>query len=170
MQAKAWASYQLVGIAKDSITKGTKDGSVEIDMSSVVDSTGNKRFIEGNIVLAETLPDGLQVSYSKWSLSGTHLMIVFAGTIDAEKAIPQTYGIANVVLPPYINDKIFPLVGPFLGSFNGMIADVVTYNVISIPINVDKVPNGLRLDWRTLTAGTNNRSFRFQIDLLIDSE
>ena len=80
----------------------TQGGGATLD--DIVDSQGNKRFIEGNL---EKGSSTATITYNKWSLSGTHLMIVIAGTISSN--LETYHNIAHGTLPTYINSKIFPL-------------------------------------------------------------
>ena len=56
-----------------------------VDMANIVDADGHNRFIEGNIATEEI--EGVTWAYARWSLSGTHLMCVLAGTIEDETAL-----------------------------------------------------------------------------------
>ena len=49
-----------------------------LNISTLTDSKGNPRFIEGEGTPMEM--EGFTASYCKWSLSGTHLMIVLSGS------------------------------------------------------------------------------------------
>ena len=46
-------------------------------MEDIVDADGHKRFIEGNVTPANIIGEN-DIQYAKWSLSGSHLMIVLA--------------------------------------------------------------------------------------------
>lgn len=64
-------------VSEDSIKK--LENLLEgVAFEDIVDKNGNPRFIEGTIT-PETI-SGITFTYCKWSLSGTHLMIVLAGT------------------------------------------------------------------------------------------
>ena len=130
-------------------------------LDDIVDSKGNKRFVEGEGVSSL---EGMTVKYNKWSLSGTHLMFVLSfvttGTIE-QYSILMAYN-----LPDYIRDKIVAV------SFNDLIC---TKNEISMDVyndqkkfEINKVDNEIRLD--TFSNINPGREFRVQIDLLIDSE
>ena len=64
------------------------------DIVNLVDKDGHERFIEGDIPDPEIT--GLTPIYYKWSLSGTHLMIVMAGTIE------NGTNLSNYILNYYI--------------------------------------------------------------------
>ena len=77
------------------------------NLSDIVDSKGNKRFIEGNGIADNTKIDS---SYCKWSLSGTHLMIVLAGKYIVNSVRDQTV-LAQYDVPSFILDKVYPVWG-----------------------------------------------------------
>ena len=54
-------------------------------IENIYDEDEHKRFIEGDLTL-QTI-EGVSFSYGKWSLSGTHLMVVIAGSIANETVI-----------------------------------------------------------------------------------
>ena len=82
------------------------------DIATLVDSKGNPRFIEGEGTTDEIT--GFTPSYCKWSLSGTHLMLVLAGTI-ANGITISTGSIATYEIPEFIMNKIYPVwAGRFL--------------------------------------------------------
>lgn len=141
-------------------------------MENIKDSDGNLRFVEGNI--STNTITGVTFTYNKWSLSGTHLMLVLAGTIAANTTIANGTVFAQVELPNYIQNKIVPIIT--IGNrrrfsrsdykiFDNEYGTVDSYNVLtrdssSGPINFT---NG---------AVTNEKlsGFRIQFDFLIDNE
>lgn len=138
-------------------------------LDDIVDSAGNKRFVEadGTVVTEDSK---FTPSYCRWSLSGTHLMCVLAGTVTANVYIGMTVSMANFTLPSYIGSKIFPVYRKALENRvipihdgNGTVQQSVTFqfqyenNVISF------VPQA---DIHVTTDGY----FRIQFDLLIDSD
>ena len=78
------------------------EGSVPLD--DIVDSQGNKRFVEGNG--NPTSISKLTINYNKWSLSGTHLMLVVAGVVNNDFITTKSSIISSFELPDYILDKI----------------------------------------------------------------
>ena len=143
--------------------------SFKKNISNLVDSKGNPRFIEGNIT-PETIA-GLTYTYTKWSLSGSHLMIVLAGSC-ATMTLSNNVTFANISLPKFIMDKIFPL------TAQGRVSHASLNNYYDFSyksacnLSLVKGANGLIvIGWgigssSTLTAGT----FRIQFDLIIDAE
>lgn len=153
--------------SKEEIEKLSKETAK--DISTLVDSAGNPRFVEGNIT-PETIT-GLTFTYCKWSLSGTHLMIVLAGSCE-NVTLTNNATFAEITLPEFIMDKIYPL------TSQGRVSHATLNNYYdysyrsSCILSLVKDTNILRvIGWgiggsSTLTAGT----FRIQFDLLIDSE
>ena len=80
-------------------TSGGTGSTINL-MENIVDSKGNKRFVEGP--LTTTTISGVTYSYSKWSLCGTHLMIVLGGTIAANTSLISGTSLAYVILYKYI--------------------------------------------------------------------
>ena len=88
---RMWSKNELKEVAK-----GTQK-----DITTLVDSQGHERFIEGDITITK---EGITQSYGKWSLSGSHLMIVIAGSLAADFA--DTYYDTPIPLPQWIIDKL----------------------------------------------------------------
>lgn len=143
--------------------------SFKKDISNLVDSKGNPRFIEGNLELNEIT--GVTFSYSKWSLSGSHLMVVLAGSVANGTTIASQTYLANVNLPSYILDKIFAVTGNLVDFKNITYysANPVTTQAANCDLVKDENNARMRLRSNSLTL-TANRNFRIQFDLLIDSE
>lgn len=137
-------------------------------LEDIEDSAGNKRFIEGDGTPATIT--GITSSYCKWSLSGTHLMLVYAGTMTGDISAQK---LVSFSIPEWCYDKIFPI------GLNGKI-EKRTMNIFSTSID-----SGTSLDI-AMYKNTNdktidinlesvfNRSqvygFRYQFDLLIDAD
>ena len=141
--------------------------SGKISFENIEDSEGNKRFIEGNGTPATIT--GVTSAYCKWSLSGSHLMFVYAGTCDDETVLPAE-DLVTFELPSWILSKIYPVFD--------------TNKIAIIPVKL------YGSDWQTqdanlivlkyqnyiifyLTSSVTlnaDRSFRIQFDLLIDND
>lgn len=154
-----WSKEELEKLSKETLK----------DINTLVDSAGNPRFIEGDLELEEI--EGITFTYGKWSLSGTHLMIVCAGSVANGTIIgSQTY-YANAYLPAYMLDKITGVTGSLV-DFKSAIyysANPVTTQNANIDLVKDGNNNRMRLRSNALTL-TADRNFRIQFDLLIDSE
>lgn len=147
-------------------------GSVVASLVNIEDTNGNKRFIEGDITV-ETI-EGVTQSYGKWSLSGTHLMIVVAGSTAANTTIGDNTTIADISLPRWVMDKIIP--GSFAGgqfvAANNQKFYTSSYTFTEKVLPLLKISNNrLRI---LNNAGsftlTNPTEFRIEYDLVIDTD
>lgn len=137
----------------------TAGGGATLD--DIVDSQGNKRFIEGE---GSSSLEGITIKYNKWSLSGTHLMLVLSFVTTG--AITSYSILATYNLPDYILNKIVAV------AFNDLVCEK---NETSMDANIElrkfqlkKQNNEIKMvTFSSISAG---REFRVQMDLLIDSE
>ena len=133
-------------------------------LSEIVDNNGNARFIEGNGTPATI--EGLTYLYNKWSLSGTHLMIVlvFANNTDTDISIFNTT-LCSASLPNYIANKIV--------SIESNIVSRVKFTDLTMSNNftatLEKNNNQISIFASSETVKTG-RTYRLQFDLLIDTE
>ena len=79
--------------------------STDFKMENIKDNSGHNRFIEGDLDTYTVA--NVTFSYAKWSLSGTHLMIVLAGT-NKQQVNAGTY-LAEFEPPTWIYNKISSL-------------------------------------------------------------
>ena len=146
-------------------------------LEQIVDSNGNPRFLEGNgqYTIDE---DVIGVLYCKWSLSGSHLMVVITGRFASSKAIPQYKPLATYELPDFIINKIYSVTGAHYGNISRIDIKLFTQTVEAISteagygyINEDS-PNILRILCRDgfTTSANEYNFFRAQLDLIIDTE
>lgn len=143
----------------------TEGGGATLD--DIVDSQGNKRFVEGNGTPATI--SGIESLFCKWSLSGTHLMIVYAGTLSGGTSLTART-LASFEFPEWIFNKIFPLNSDGLVS---VINAVFAYegNFTYKQQKLIKTANGLEIaNIASGTISSSSSGFRIQFDLLIDSE
>lgn len=129
----------------------------------IVDKQGHKRFIEGDITI-ETIT-GVTQKYGKWSVSGTHLMIVLA--VDVENGVSFTSGstIATITnIPQWVLDKIFPISGTVVVPYIDFSGQGQNWGVRLEKNSSDK----LQLKAYSITMN-QDRSFRIAFDLLIDN-
>ena len=137
-------------------------------MSNIVDSHGNKRFIEGGIakVAGNT---SIEKIYGKWSLSGTHLLLVFCFNHLANMALANKDWIAYLNgLPSYIIDKIQPISENIIGVFP---YHRIASNTSSYVALIKDTNNALVLTYYGNNyTPTADEISRIQIDLLIDSD
>ena len=135
---------------------------------NIVDKDGHKRFIEGDITI-ETI-EGVTQTYGKWSLSGSHLMIVLGISIANEATIASSSILASIPsLPSWIVDKIVPLFDVIVVERKAHRFFASDYTTQDLTINFTKESNVMTLRTSSFTA-TANRFGRIQIDLLIDNE
>lgn len=143
-------------------------------LETIKDKNGNPRFVEGNISPEEIT--GFTYAYGKWSLSGTHLMVVIAGEIAEDTVTPVWPNVlANITLPKWIVDKIYPVTNNYLDCKNLVYSSMGssgTAYLINMAIEVDKTNNKLvvKFDDSSKTMSSTDFGFRFAFDLLIDNE
>lgn len=155
---RMWSKNELKKIVK---------GTQGYNFANLVDKDGHPRFIEGNITI-ETI-SGITKSYGKWSLSGTHLMIVLACSVADATAIDGGT-LANITLPEWITNKIVPTFSnAVLYQSVSMYADNWTSQSLGISLRKPS-SNELRIAMESTVILTADRNFRVQFDLLIDNE
>lgn len=136
------------------------------NITSLVDSAGNPRFIEGDGTAGEIT--GFTSTYCKWSLSGTHLMLVLAGTFANGAAVASSSTLATFKVPDFIRNKVFTV-----WSNNIEAKTISTYasdwSAQNFQIKFQKTSSSLKFEGSSITF-TAERSFRVQFDLLIDSD
>ena len=133
---------------------------------NIVDKDGHKRFIEGDINL-ETITGVTQV-YGKWSLSGSHLMIVLAVNVGENTTVAFT-NLAYVSVPAWIFDKIEPLFSDIVIHKEQEAFDNDSTVVTSRAILTKRSDDTLGIVTSGFTT-TNALAMRIQFDLLIDNE
>lgn len=160
---RMWAPEEI----NKQVSEASKENELNIDLSSIVDSEGRKRFQDFDITPAE-IP-GFTFTYGKASLSGTHLMLVLAGEIENETEVTYDTILGLVELPSWITDKITPI-------YSTVVINWITANIYdstgqsqSALFRLLKESNQLAFKMYTITL-TAKRSFRIEFDLLIDSE
>lgn len=145
---------------------GSVNGAI---LDDIVDVNGNNRFIEGDGVGLEL--EGLDITYNKWSLSGTHLMFVIAGTIENGTEVADGVNFSTFTLPEWIFDKIYPVWSAYIEN-KTMVLTASDWSTQTTIITLAKRTNTITIEHHkgsTLTL-TADRGFRLQFDLLIDNE
>lgn len=137
------------------------------DITTLIDSAGNPRFVEGDGVGIEK--EGVTISYCKWSLSGSHLMCVVAGTIADTTSLIVTDIIAQFNVPSYILNKIYPIFASVV-ELKSIPLYADNYTSQSMTVQYRKETTSLRVQPTGTTTLNANRAFRMQFDLLIDNE
>lgn len=147
----------------------TANGFVTVEADG--DVSARPLIVEGEIVPLEKT--NVTFTYGKWSLCGTHLMIVLAGEVSDNVSYSQNDIIARVPLPKYIRDKIVPLSSANRVS-SAPLKNYVAYSentVATIALSKDEANERLNMNcWGTGTFTIATGTFRIQFDLLIDNE
>ena len=153
---RMWSLKQI----KEFIKATTKD------ISTLVDKNGHERFIEGDIDIKEIT--GVTKDYGKWSLSGSHLLIVICCSFADTTAITSGTLLSEIELPEWIFNKIIPLYGSNIEYHNSNLFNSAgVAQSIGNYLRKDTAKLQLRLSALTLT---DDRSGRFAFDLLIDND
>ena len=159
----------------EEISKKTIENANSLKIfDNIVDKDGNPRFIEGNITPETTT--GFTYTYAKWSLSGTHLMVVIAGKIDENTETPTWPTIWSYInLPKWIIDKIYPVATSYLDRkvlvYTPLGSSGVGYTInMAIEVNSDNNRLILKFDDTSKTMSSTDYGFRFAFDLLIDNQ
>lgn len=137
---------------------------------NITDKDGHKRFIEGEISNNVELPEGFTFEYGKWSLSGTHLLLVLSGKLLNTSTITAGIYAKTIGLPEWIYNKLIPT---FQNTFEqkslSYYGDDYTSQNASILIQRNTSDKQIQFYFSSITA-TQDRGWRIQFDLLIDNE
>lgn len=137
---------------------------------NIKDKDGHYRFIEGDITLSSSLPSGITLTFGKWALSGSHLLIVVAGDVENGTVILNASTIATVNLPDWIKAKIYPMAGNYI-DYQTFYLRASDFTSQSLGVSLQKVSDVIRLVQTDSTfTASKDRGFRFAFDLLIDNE
>ena len=143
-------------------------------LDDIVDSKGNKRFIEGNGIAYTDDVVGMTASSTKWVLNGEDLILEFAGSFSQD-VTGQTQ-LAMYEMPEWISNKINTL-----AEVSGMgIVSPLSFNVATTEKSVDIKVVLLKLQNYLSFALIDNLStsifngipafFRLTCHLIIDNE
>ena len=145
----------------------------------IKDSHGNFRFIGGSI-RSSLDTTNYSVLYRKWSLSGSHLMLVFAFKIKDGTSRPAYYEIARIInLPQWVLDKLYAIGGTTTGWLAGQefssfgTNDLPTGNKKTFAINkaTEDGETFIRIyNIDALSASGSDLTYRIQFDLIIDND
>lgn len=138
-------------------------------MENIVDSAGNKRFIDFIGITNEK--EGVEYLYNKASLSGLHLMFVLAGNIENSTILASNDISCEYELPQYIINKIYPVASTSIEfKVVNLLASDLTIQTINIRLTIDKPNKKVYITNASGLTLSANRSFRIQFDLLIDAD
>ena len=133
---------------------------------NIVDKDGHKRFIEENITIEELT--GVSSPYAKWSLSGSHLLIVISVNVANGTAIPNNSYLAKINLPDWIKSKIVAGYVSILDT-KTITLRASDYTSQTLTAALIKETHGLTIQTSS-QAFTADRNGRVSFDLLIDNE
>lgn len=141
----------------------------ELKIENIKDSDGHYRFVdEAGIPMEVT---GFTSAYCRWSLSGTHLMFVLAGTFDNAATLPNGQVLATFNIPSWIYDKIYPVWSSYIEKKTITFIDS-SWGEQTKDCCLQKTGNVIRfLNPSTVALTfTSQKSFRIQFDLMIDND
>lgn len=133
---------------------------------SIKDKDGHLRFIEGDITIVEK--EGVTKTYGKWSLSGSHLLIVLCLQVANATVFTSGEVICRVEIPDWIKDKIIPLSSALINRYQQFWYDA-DGNSQTANILLTKTTNLIRIATAGITFNAD-RDCRIAFDLLIDNE
>lgn len=156
---------KTITIANDNTI--TNVGEISTIMENIVDSQGNKRFVNGDINI-QTI-SGVEKTYGKWSLSGSHLMLVLA--IDITNiTINANDEFAIIELPNYIIDKIYSVYSVYIMTNEYKLIGHGTTDT-TLDVRLTKENNKIVIkSAETKSLASYTFSVRIQFDLLIDAD
>ena len=140
-------------------------------LESLKDTNGHNRFIEGNITT--TALTGVTYDYAKWSLSGTHLMLVIAGKIEDGVTIADNFTFGTADIPEWISNKIYPsYFGNYIEFKTIKARSTTSWAGKDYDIRMCKVSGDLVITKNNATENDTGVTlgFRMQFDLLIDND
>lgn len=135
---------------------------------NIVDKDGHKRFVEGNGAPAEI--EGVTPSFCKWSLSGSHLMVVYSGTIADGTTVPYATPFARFALPSWVMGKIVPVLSNLIANKKLSVFNNQTYVETEYAGYFDKASETIDFYLYANLTPDYDGNFRIQFDLLIDNE
>ena len=164
---RMWTDREIRSMAVNSVENKSNLKVFE----NIVDKDGHKRFIEGN--LANIIEgEGIDVTYAKWSLSGTHLMIVMQMTTSVGASF--TYGdiLGRVNLPTWALTKVVAVWGAgYIENIAVPFRDSTWSDTQNLSCVLVKDTDNLKLMISgNLSITTKDKTGRIQFDLLIDDE
>lgn len=137
-------------------------------LNEIVDSQGRQRFIEGNLNPVEL--EGETVKYAKWSLSGTHLMVVFAFTMSANAEIQEQQTIFSAIFPAWVASKIRTIKDTYVDFVAITAFNTNTLGEVNLRFRVVKSGNSIIVNKRGATTFADDTYVRIELDFLIDTD
>ena len=134
-------------------------------LEQIKDANGRNRFIEGNI--ASENYSGVTLTYSKWSLSGTHIMFVIAGYIASGTIIADN-PVGRASIPTWVAGKIATVWANFIET-KAVTIRATDWSGQVLNTGLAKSGNDILIYFTGSDTLTKERFFRIQYDLLIDT-
>lgn len=146
--------------------------NMPIQFENIVDSHGNKCFQEWDI---SDLNTGLDITYSKVTLSGSHLMAVVSGRNNTENAITLPNRMFSATLPTWILEKLYAPNGNNTDSrdvsahnlkvFSSVWDEATSYLTI---VHITPSSNSFTMQTGAVISVPANTYIRLQVDLIVD--
>ena len=114
---------------------------MEPRMENIVDEHGHKRFFGGEINIENI--SGVTKTYGKWYLSGFNLNFVLCLDIANETALVNGSTLADIVVPKWIFDKIFPTMAINCVTYDrsNLMFNPSSWDYQTLPISLRKLDN-----------------------------
>lgn len=138
-------------------------------LEKIYDSAGRIRFID-DYIQPQTIT-GVNITYAKWSLSGTHIMFVIAGTMEngTELTSGSLFGY-TISLPNWILDKITSVFGSGWIEVKAVNLTDNDFQTQEWGIAIRKFNQRIEFYSTANVSVTGSKGFRVQFDLLVDAE
>ena len=162
---RMWTDRQIRSMAVDSVEEKE---NLEI-FERIVDKDGHKRFIEGEIELADSITY-LTNLYGKWSLSGSHLMLVICIRTDENTTVGGGSFTKKIELPEWVVSKITNLYGDYIDFKSFVGRDNSAGNATSFSTALLKSGSDIKIAFNSSISHSVPLNVRIQYDLLIDNE
>ena len=159
---RMWTERQVRALGVDAVEQKSDLKVFE----NIVDKDGHKRFVEGDVALEEK--EGVTKTYAKWSLSGSHLMIVLGLAIADTTAFANGSILARVTLPSWIHAKIEPVWTTAI-MVNAGTSYASDWSTQAFSAYLSKGTSQLQIVKNGAVTMTANRNVRLQFDILIDN-
>lgn len=140
------------------------------NLEDIVDSQERKRFIEGDIVGRNPGEVGvMSFPYGKWSLSGTHLMLVLCVYLHSTATIPANARLCEYInLPDWVKAKLTALYASNL-DYKSFFLFGSSNSYIKIRCIKQAETDIYFTVGEDFTPTVANSQFRIQFDFLIDA-
>ena len=164
---KMFSEKQIKEMADARVEVLVEGGAINLPLVNIVDADGHNRFIEDNIEMPTI--SGIEFGYSKWSLSGTHLMIVIGFRAQASSTLSLPLDLTS--LPQWIVDKIVPIYRTNyidIKAFTARADDDLSTTTVTCSLT--KTDNIISLYTVAPVTFSKLSGGRIQFDLLIDNE